>query len=220
MSQSTRHKILNQATQSFNEEGYQVVSLQLLAQKLEMSRGNLTYHFKSKDLILEALVEEMWQMLEPEMKKSRAFPSFKNLLGMTQIYYKIQERYSFIFLDHHVINHPVMKNKFREINQQMIDFHKAAIAFAIRIGNVKEEPIPGMYHNIAFITWMLSFYWLSQRVIRGETMIEDRAKMVWSILIPHFTEKGLQAFKDYFGEEYYQNLGEAFSPEDYQMIML
>ncbi|MDX2304477.1 MAG: TetR/AcrR family transcriptional regulator [Microscillaceae bacterium] len=210
MKKNTRYKIIEFATQLFNREGFGSISLHELAKQMEMSRGNLTYHFKDKDALLEAIVEEMWQKLETEKRESREFPSFKNLHHTARLYYKIQQEFSFIFLDQHVLNHPVLKSRFREITTQVIEDNKAAIAFAIRVGNLKPEPLPGAYNHIAFITWMLSFYWLSQQVIRGERTGEESEKMIWSLLIPHFTEKGMQAFIDFFGEDYYQGLGEPF----------
>ena len=68
-----------------------------------------------------------------------------------------------------------------------------------------------MYHNLAFTTWLISFFWLTQKVVRGIEPVEEPLKVIWSILIPHFTEKGIQSFKDFFGESYFESLGEAFS---------
>ena len=65
---------------------------------------------------------------------------------------------------------------------------------------------------------MLSFFWLAQQIIRGEKTEEDGEKMIWSMLIPHFTEKGIQAFKNFFGEAYYNNLGQPFEMDIDQFI--
>ena len=210
MKKSTRIKIIEFATEYFNQEGFGAISLYELAKKMDMSRGNLTYHFKTKDVLLEAIVEEMWYKMETEKSEARQFPSFKNLHNTARLYYRIQQEYSFIFLDQHVLNHPSVKSKFRDMTKQAIDDNKAAIAFAIRLGNMKPEPFPGIYYNIALMTWMVSFYWLNQQVIRGEQTGEDSEKIVWSLLIPHFTEKGIQAFIEFFGEKYYESLGESF----------
>lgn len=207
---STKEKILKEATKLFNQVGFSSVSLFELAQKIGMSRGNLTYHFKDKDLLLEAIADEMWQKMEKERHKSRQFPSFENLHNEVQLYYRFQKEYAFIFLDTHVLNHPSIKKKFRAITQQTIQDNKATIAFSIKVGNMKTETIPGTYANIAFITWMLTFFWLSQQIIRGEKTREDGEKMIWSILLPHFTEKGIQSFQAFFGKDYLESLGEPF----------
>ncbi|MEM6800397.1 MAG: TetR/AcrR family transcriptional regulator [Bacteroidota bacterium] len=215
---STRQKIIEQATSYFNKNGYSSTSLFELAKALGMSRGNLAYHFKDKDLLLEAIADEMWHSLEAERNKSRQLPSFENLHNEIQLYYKYQKKYAFIFLDTHVLNHPLIKKRFRELTAQNIQDNMATIAFSIKLGNMREEQISGTYHNIAFITWMLTFYWLSQQIIRGEKSREDGEKMIWSILLPHFTEKGIQSFKAFFGEEYFNSLGKPFDLDIQSLI--
>ena len=213
MKKNTKGKIITSAVRLFNKHGFGSISLYELAQNRNISRGKLTYHFKDKNELLKAIANEMWDKIEIERNKSRQFPSFENLHNEIQLYYKFQREYAFIFLDTHVLSHPVIKRKFRSITKSSIQDNKAAIAFSIKLGNIKPEPIPGMYHNIAFITWMLSFYWLSQQIIRGEKTGEDGEKMIWSILIPHFTKKGITAFKTFFGDEYFESLGESFESD-------
>ena len=210
MKQSTKEKIMATATKSFNQNGFGAVTLHELAQTLGMSRGNLAYHFKDKNTLLEAIAAEMWAKIEASRNKSRQFPSFENLHNEVQLYYRFQKEYAFIFLDTHVLNHPTIKQKFRELTAQTIADNKAAIAFSIKIGNLKPEPVSGLYHNIALITWMLTFFWLPQQIIRGEKTGEDGEKMIWSILLPHFTDKGIQSFKSFFGADYFESLGEPF----------
>lgn len=215
---STKDKIIDLAIQQFNEKGFGAVSLQELAQSLNMSRGNLTYHFKTKALLLEAIADRMWSQLEKERSRSIQFPSFENLHNQVQMYYHFQRIYAFIFLDTHVLNHPTIKQRFRELTSQTIQDNVTKLAFAVQVGNLKPEPAPGVYHNIALVTWMLTFYWLSQQIIRGEQTVEDGEKMIWSLLLPHFTDKGLEAFKTFFGEDYLQKLGQPFETDLSKLI--
>lgn len=215
---STKDKILQKAIRYFNRKGYGSITLFELAKELGMSRGNLAYHFKDKDTLLKAITEEMWNLIKTERNKSRKLPSFENLHNEVQLYYKFQKKYAFIFLDPHVLNHPLVKEQFREMTVQTLADNKAAIAFSIKLGNLKPEPVTGLYNNIAFIAWMLTFFWLPQQIIRGEKTEEDGEKMIWSILVPHFTEKGIQSFINFFGKPFYQNLGEPFQMDLEQMI--
>ncbi len=215
---STREKIIKEAIKSFNKEGFGAISLFEIAQHVGISRGNLTYHFKDKDALLAAISDEMWAKMEEETKKSRKLPSFENLHNEAQLIYRTQKEYSFIFMDVHMLNHPIIKTRFREMTAQTIADNKAAIAFSIQLGNMRPETISGQYHNIAVITWMLAFYWLPQQIIRGQKLPEDGEKMIWSIMLPHFTEKGIKSFKAFFGEEYYNSLGEPFDQEMKSLI--
>ena len=210
---STKQKIINKAIELFNEKGFASVTLFEIAGALNMTRGNLTYHFKDKALLLEAIAEELWSKMAVERSKSRQFPSFENLHNGVQLYYRFQRAYAFIFLDYHVLNHPVIKPKFCELTRQQIKDNEATIAFAISAGNMRPEPFEGLYHNLAFNCWMVSFYWLNQQMVRGEGDDEDGEMKIWSILIPHFTEKGLKAFRNFFGEDYLIRLGKSFKDD-------
>lgn len=55
----TKEKILNTSRILFNELGYGNVTIRMIALKLNMSSGNLNYHFKKREDILEALYFEM-----------------------------------------------------------------------------------------------------------------------------------------------------------------
>jgi len=218
MKKSTKNKIIEFAIPLFNKVGFGTIKLQEIAEGLGMSRGNVTYHFKDKDALLAMIAQQMWAKIEQERIKSRTFPSFENIHNEIQLYYKIQKEYAFIFLDPHVLRHPLIREQFRQMTAQTIADNKAGIAFSIKLGNMKPEQVPGTYHNLAFITWMLSFFWLAQRVIRDDQTEKGVEKLVWTMLIPHFTEKGLQAFKTFFGEAYYNDLGDSFEIDLSELI--
>lgn len=215
---NTKEKIILEATKAFNKNSFGAVSLHEIANQLGISRGNLTYHFKDKDLLLEAISDQMWQKIEAERAKSRKLPSFENLHNEVQLYMKFQKEYAFIFLDNHVLNHSKIKKQFRDMMNTTIRDNKAAIAFAIQLGNMKPEPIPGLYNNLAFNTWMISFFWKSQQMIRGEKNQKDGEKLLWSLIIPHLTEKGIKSFKNFFGADYLKKLGEPFEIDINSMI--
>jgi AcrR family transcriptional regulator len=53
-----RENILARALEMFNEEGYVEVGMRQIARELDISPGNLTYHFKRKEDILFALLDD------------------------------------------------------------------------------------------------------------------------------------------------------------------
>lgn len=207
----TKEKIMKAATQAFKEKGYGAVNLKELAQRMGISRGNLAYHFKDKELLLAAIVGEMWKKIREEKLKAKQAVSFKNLRSLTQMYYGFQKEYSFVFLDTHVTNHPIVKNQFRAMVEQSITDFEEIIAFGIQVGNLKEEQIPGTYKSLAFSVWMIGFYWLSQQITRGEKTVADAEKVIWSLVLPYMTQKGIDAFKQFYGETFYKKLGTSFT---------
>lgn len=205
----TKQRILNQALKVFNKSGYGAVNLFELAKSLDMSRGNMTYHFKDKEALLKELTDQLWEKLTNGMV-AKSIPSFQNLHHDAQLYYKLQKEYSFIFHDNQVLKHPLIAPKMKSLCDKIVKDIETAIAFSIQLGNMKIEPVPGVYKNLAVTSWMMMFFWSSQQMIRGDKTREDGEKVIWSLLLPHLTEKGLASFKKFFGEDYLADMGEKF----------
>jgi len=218
MKLSTKEKIIKKAIELFNKKGFAAVSLFELAKSLGITRGNFTYHYKTKDDLLVAIVNDMWAKILIERQKTRQLPSFENLHNEVQLYYKFQREYAFLFLDTHVLNHSALKPKIKEMTNQTFKDAEMAIAFAIANGNMRPEPFKGIYHNIVFKTWMLSFFWFAQQKILGDAAKKDGEKLIWSMLVPHFTKKGIAAFEAYFGKKYLNTLGKTFATKVDQLI--
>lgn len=206
------------ATKAFNEKGFGAVNLKELAQRMGISRGNLTYHFKDKKSLLEAIVNEMWSKIRTEQSRTRQAMSFQNLRSQTRLYYAFQKEYAFIFLDSHVSNHPIVKKQFRAMVEQSIDDFMAIIAYGIQVGNLKQELIPGTYKSLAFTVWMVGYYWLSQQIIRGQKTVDDAEKVVWSLVLPHMTDKGIDGFNHHYGADFINQLGDRFDVDQHLLI--
>jgi AcrR family transcriptional regulator len=60
MSRDTRAEILAVASELFVEQGYEATSLRQIAERLDLTKAALYYHFPSKDDLLLALIEPMF----------------------------------------------------------------------------------------------------------------------------------------------------------------
>jgi len=205
----TKQKIIDKALKTFNKSGYGAVNLFELAKSLDMSRGNMTYHFKDKEALLLELTNQLWDKLT-NVRVEKSIPSFQNLHNEAQLYYRLQKEYSFIFHDNQMLKHALIAPRMKSLCAKMIKEIETAIAFSIQLGNMRDESVPGVYKNLALTTWMSMFFWSSQQIIRGNKTNEDGEKVIWSLLLPHLTEKGLASFKKFFGEDYLLKMGEAF----------
>lgn len=70
---TTKYEIIQTASEFFFTEGFSNTSPRMIAEKLGLSTGNITYYFKSKDYLLLTIVEELcdfqWRMLEYETER-------------------------------------------------------------------------------------------------------------------------------------------------------
>lgn len=216
---NTKDKIIAASIELFNDRGYHQINLADIAYAMSMSRGNLAYHFKDKELILDAIVEKMDLEIEEEMKNKKDFPAFSNLQIEIKSYHKLQSNYHFIFGNSAVLQHHSVMNLMHNWAQQTIQNNLSAFAFAIQVGNMKPEPYDGMYYQLSINTWMVTYFWMTQKTVRKVDDMEDAEKMVWSVVIPHFTEKGINAFTKYFGKEALEKMGKPFENFTHDMIL-
>jgi AcrR family transcriptional regulator len=68
---STRTRIQHVALELFAEQGYDKTSLRELAQRLGMTKASLYYYFKSKDDIVQGLVDELLAAIDEVVDWSR-----------------------------------------------------------------------------------------------------------------------------------------------------
>lgn len=213
MSVKTSEKIVSAAIQLFNEQGFGAPSLYQLSQELGMSRSNLTYHFKDKAALLDAIVAKMSLEYETLMAQTTQHPSWESTNNSTLAFHALQKKYAFIFFDKQLLNIPQVKAQIISIKAHHLQWQLSIIRFSIQIGNMKVEEIPGTYHNLCLTIWSTSFFWLMSDVYKTDEIEKDWGRYVWSIILPHFTAKGIAAFRQHFGEDYYASLGPAFIEE-------
>lgn len=205
---TTKDKILATSKELFNAHGFGEPTLNAIAQKVGISRGNLTYYFKDKDALLEELVAEMWDKYEQRIGRAMQFPSWESTNDSTRAYLSLQKEYTFIFFDIKIASDPKVTKQIARMKKDTIKRQMSTIAFSIQIGNMKTEAIPGTYRNLCESLWMINFYWLISQSYRDEN--EGWDKIIWSSVLPHFTEQGLTSFIGHFGQEYFDALGEGF----------
>jgi AcrR family transcriptional regulator len=72
-SQRSRAQVLNAALELFSHRGYRATSMRDIAAKAGVSTGNVYHHFKDKETIFLALLDQYWRAIEdPDFPTNRA----------------------------------------------------------------------------------------------------------------------------------------------------
>ena len=95
----TRDRILETTLRLFNEEGVPKVSTNRIADELGMSPGNLHYHFKSKEQLVEWLFRRLEADLAPFMQSSGTLIALDDVWLSLHLSFEVMEKYRFIYTD-------------------------------------------------------------------------------------------------------------------------
>ena len=94
---STASAILDTAQDLFNKHGVESVSVAQIASDLNMSTGNLTYHFKKKKDIVDTHTEALEQALLGMLKRFPYHGTPKDYFNSTLAVFKLVWEYRFLF---------------------------------------------------------------------------------------------------------------------------
>lgn len=195
---TTKEKILESSILLFNENGLVNVRLQHIADKTGISVGNLAYHYYSKEAIIGQIVTQLNTLLEPIIDDQKKFPGLMDFDTQLARYYHLLMKYSFFFIDLLELkrNYPkqyiVRKQITEDITNQIHNWLKENESNAI----LKTELRKDHYMIIAHTIWMIITFYLTRPIDHGSPEDSERVfkEMVWSQILPHFTDSGRLEF--------------------------
>ncbi len=124
--------ILQAARELFNQNGISSIATRDIANRLNISQGNLTYHFPQKSQLIEALYFGMIEQLESITNQSGVqLPNLEMVVEWTIAQGKVQEAYRFLWLDFARIKreHPSIEQHFTA----MIDLQKTQFSMLTEV---------------------------------------------------------------------------------------
>ncbi|AHM61552.1 TetR family transcriptional regulator [Flammeovirgaceae bacterium 311] len=204
----TRDRILDAALSLFNEKGVALVSLRAVAAQANMSVGNLTYHFPSRDSLVQALLNRLIHELNSKIDEDEQPDVWLALIWQALLHsYKIQQRYQFIMLDlvHLLRQFPDTLEKFRLNYDHRRQEFSYILKALVQLGDLKPELVEGFYDEyILPQLYCISDFWLSEAALlyKGpeEEKAEYYARLCLGLLYPHLTKKGLESWNALFKE--------------------
>jgi len=192
----TRDRILQASLALFNEEGEARQSAVDIANELEMSPGNLYYHFKGKDAIIRALFDNFEHEMRIILRGSRGrITSIED--NWVYTYIILEEIFDFRFfyrnLGELLARYPDLAVRFRalmaEKRQTIYNIldelsRRKVLHLGPRMGDVITDQI------LSALT-----FWLSLDVIEGghtkpDALIHKTVFSIMALVAPHMGESG------------------------------
>lgn len=188
MKRDTRQAILNTAQALFREKGYNAVSVGEIAAALGISKGNLTYYFKRKEEIVEALLEGTASTFPTEPPRT-----LEDLDVCLQDMERAGENNAFYFRSHTQLGQlsEKIRAKQREVYRRHSQLLCQGLVNLAAQGLFRREAFPGEYVRVVDTVFLTAVYWLPFCEIKGE--VSSFRTQAWSALHPLLTEAGRQA---------------------------
>ena len=197
MSRDTRQAIMDTARRLFSERGYNAVSIQDLAAELGISKGNLSYHFRRKEQIVEALLRQ-----NAEGGRYLAVPGSIGALDALfshQYHVVCSNAFYFWHYDQMAQLSPEISAMQREARDRMRGVYRAAFTVLVESGAFRAEDAAGRrlkaeQERLIDALIMTAVYWLPYRRLMQEADegAEAMSAQCWSLLIPWLSVQGVR----------------------------
>ncbi|MBC1476411.1 TetR/AcrR family transcriptional regulator [Listeria welshimeri] len=192
MKKNTKQEIIDISFKLFHEQGYTNVSTRNIADALNISVGNLTYHFKKKEDLIEAVIIDQYEKFQiPETPNTLSELNDFFLLGV-----KHQKQQDYFFA--HYGELASISPKVYEIQVLAIRKRKQKLQAAFKNlqqnGYMLEEEIPGQINSLVDVLNMIKIYWTPKQDA-FDTAKENPLPCIWSIIYPRLTSRGKIEFQ-------------------------
>ncbi|GAB3383801.1 TetR/AcrR family transcriptional regulator [Spongiibacter taiwanensis] len=191
----TREKILLASLTLFNEEGEPSVTTVDIANELDISPGNLYYHFHGK----EEIIAELFSAFEVELKDILGAPLEKSL--------NAQDAWFYLYIVfEHIFNHRYLYRNLNDLLQRYPDIGrrfgklldlKTAAARAVldeltRQGflEISDVQLARLADNISLnLTFWLNYTQLREQQASNEVMIHQGVFQLMSLVAPYLQDE-------------------------------
>jgi AcrR family transcriptional regulator len=203
----TRERILELSLKLFNEIGEPNVTTTTIAEEMEISPGNLYYHFRNKDDIINSIFAQFEQAIEKRLRFPEDHrPTIDETWSYLQYMADFMWTYRFLYRD---LNDLLARNRTLETHFKQIISHKVRFAkemCELLVADDEMVATPDEIQVIATNMGVIATYWLSYQFVMHPRKYNDqeaiRAELhqvsvhVISIMAPYLRGRSRQLFDD------------------------
>lgn len=200
----TKRKILDISLELLNEKGLKNVSQRSIASVLEISPGNLTYHFKKKEEIYEALYFDFIDRIEARTKIFLSNEiSLQSYIRLIDEWFEEVFKYRFIFINltDLIREHKKIADNYKLFINVRKGIFEKIMAVLIVQKIAREAYYPSEYIDLYERLQVASDFYLSYAAVSQRSLnknVKDRHKdLFFSGLVPYLTAKGRKKFFEF-----------------------
>ena len=207
---NTKDLIKQKALELFNEKGLLNVTLRNVAEGLDKSYGNITYHYKTKEHVVTELYEDMVKELKVVsaaiLNDKNIFSAILNAPGHT---FEISLKYLFLFKDFIEIkrNYPKLAKRIDESNAE----RKKGLKYALVA--LQQQQILRSDMDEADLDYLMelsgavrTFFFLNLQDYKKKGLKNDYVQYTNKLLLSYLTGKGKQQYIAISNSKWFQQI--------------
>ncbi|MFC5474844.1 TetR/AcrR family transcriptional regulator [Paraherbaspirillum soli] len=172
----TREKIMALSLRLFNEFGEPNITTTIIADEMKISPGNLYYHFRNKDDIVNSIFvtfeEEISRMLAlPQGQR----PTMQDVWHYLHLMFQLIWRYRFFYRD---LNDLLSRNRTLELHFKEIFGHKITVVKELCQGLHEDKALqasPAEIDALSTNMVVVASYWLSYQYVLNPRQYTEQA---------------------------------------------
>jgi AcrR family transcriptional regulator len=176
---ATQLRILQAALELFNEQGSAAISVNRIAERCGISKGNLQYHFRNKREIVFALFQQAVEEMDGGWYRDHLAPTLEHMAAMFVRQLQLILKYRFFYrelADLLRVDAQLRRRFAQNRERRLRDLEKFMHALASR-GLLRLPPDPHRLRSIVEVTWIVSDTWINyieyhDRKVTTETILE------------------------------------------------
>ncbi|MCB0663653.1 MAG: TetR/AcrR family transcriptional regulator [Saprospiraceae bacterium] len=171
-----RDQILATALKMFNEQGYVEVGMRQIARQLDISPGNLTYHFKKKEDILFALLNDFSSENNSYYKYYETIqPDLLAFLEMMEKILSTQFKYRGVYIGNQVVQIELQDKKrfdYKAVAAKRVASFQQMFRQLCDVGHLKANEDEILF-LVSFIT-LFARFWISEATLFNRNPDSDK----------------------------------------------
>lgn len=199
----TKHKILKKSLKLFNTTGISNVSLRTIADEVGISVGNLQYHFKKREDIIEVLYFQLVDKID-KIFVIATDDLLKSFLDISIEIFKVLYEYNFFFLDFVTITrkNQKIKSHYSELSKRREIESLKVIDVLIVNGLFREELLKNEYRSLFKRIEVISNFWFSSILIQADVLskesIQEYSILISQSIYPYLTDEAKNQYTNIF----------------------
>lgn len=196
----TKERILAKALELFNSEGLKEVTLRKIAVALEMSQGNLNYHFKTKGDLIAALYFDLVAHMDREMEKIAQDQALLPLIYESSwVSMKTLYDYRFITKDLYAVldADPDLKKHYLGLQGLRKQQYLQLFNHLTQQGLMRPEEFEGEYLGLYERMNILGDNWINASILfkgKDQAVVKHYHRLLFEMVYPYLTEEGKKGY--------------------------